>query len=330
MTKLYSKQTWTDEVLAGAERYDILEDDGTPIYEDAQIALATAVTQAGTAVDATRLQHIEDGLDAVDTRANDLFTEVTNGRGGKTDLDARFDDIESEISTARGGQANLDARLDGYDAHQAQHAWLAAQEVDIKDNWLDRVYPFVKVFDNLDGWTTGHVGSGAFTPGWPIAVANTGATNNSKVVVYSGGIYVYTSLSPYYTRFKIRVHSTTATINENFTCRLGLLTNPAAPTDVEKHIAFGISAGNIYARCGDGTDATVEDTGVDFAQYSSVHLHFRQNGSTVYFYVNSVLTNTISTHVPTGALIYPAIYMTNSAAVAKALNVYPMMIVQGP
>lgn len=76
MAKLYTKQTWADEVLAGDERYDILEDNGTPINENVQINLATTVAQAGTAVDADRMNHIEDGLDAVDTRLDAVDTRL--------------------------------------------------------------------------------------------------------------------------------------------------------------------------------------------------------------------------------------------------------------
>lgn len=79
MTKLYSKNTWVDEVLAGDERYDIAEDGGTPIESNVQISLATGVTQAGTAADAARMNNIEDGIDAIDDRLDDLDTEVDAG-----------------------------------------------------------------------------------------------------------------------------------------------------------------------------------------------------------------------------------------------------------
>lgn len=67
MAKIYAKNTWTDEILAGAERYDTLADDGTPIESNIQINLATSVAQAGTAVDATKMNNIENGIDALDT-----------------------------------------------------------------------------------------------------------------------------------------------------------------------------------------------------------------------------------------------------------------------
>lgn len=72
MPKLYTKNTWVDEVLAGAERYDIKENGGTAFKSNMQIVLATSVSQAGTLVDADKMNNLEDGLDAIDTLVNDL------------------------------------------------------------------------------------------------------------------------------------------------------------------------------------------------------------------------------------------------------------------
>ena len=58
----YTKTVWTDEELAGPERYNILEDDDTPISETVQIVLDTAVTTPGTGVTAARMNNIEAGI----------------------------------------------------------------------------------------------------------------------------------------------------------------------------------------------------------------------------------------------------------------------------
>lgn len=79
MAKLYTKNTWADEVLAGDERYNILDDNGDPIESTVQIELATAVAQAGTAVDADKMNNIEDGIDAIDDRLDDLETGIDSG-----------------------------------------------------------------------------------------------------------------------------------------------------------------------------------------------------------------------------------------------------------
>lgn len=138
MAKLYTKQTWTDEVLTGEERYDILEDDDTPIYEDAQIVLSTAVVQAGSSVNASRMQHIEDGLDAVDSRldtdATALDARLDTAESNITALDTRLDTAETDITTletkvgswtASGGNTLQDSTgsivLDGNDGKAFVH-----------------------------------------------------------------------------------------------------------------------------------------------------------------------------------------------------------------
>jgi hypothetical protein len=71
MTKNYTKNTWTDEVLASDERYNILDNGGSTLYASTQLVLATSVTQAGTAVDATKMNNIENGIDTIDTALSD-------------------------------------------------------------------------------------------------------------------------------------------------------------------------------------------------------------------------------------------------------------------
>ena len=58
----YTKTVWTDEELAGPERYNILEDDDIFISETVQIVLDTAVTTPGTGVTAARMNNIEAGI----------------------------------------------------------------------------------------------------------------------------------------------------------------------------------------------------------------------------------------------------------------------------
>ena len=77
MAKIYTKNTWVDEVLAGDERYNIAQDDGTPIESTVQIALATDVAQAGTAVDAAKMNNIEEGIDGLDTLVSGHTTDIT-------------------------------------------------------------------------------------------------------------------------------------------------------------------------------------------------------------------------------------------------------------
>jgi hypothetical protein len=68
----YTKTDWTDEILDGLERFEILDDAGDPVaavadLANCQIALATAITTPGTAVNAANLNKIEDALEQLDT-----------------------------------------------------------------------------------------------------------------------------------------------------------------------------------------------------------------------------------------------------------------------
>jgi hypothetical protein len=58
----YTKTIWEDEVLNGAERFDIMADDGTIISENVQIALRTPVATEGTPINAANLSKIENQL----------------------------------------------------------------------------------------------------------------------------------------------------------------------------------------------------------------------------------------------------------------------------
>lgn len=80
MAKLYTKGTTVvDEVLSGAERYDIKENAGTAFKSNMQIVLATGVSVAGTAINAARLNNIETGIDTLDTKVADATDLLTTG-----------------------------------------------------------------------------------------------------------------------------------------------------------------------------------------------------------------------------------------------------------
>ena len=76
MTKIYTKNTWQDEILSGAERYDIKENGGTAFKSNMQIVLATSVAQAGTSVDEDKMNNIEDGIDGLDTKVSDMEDDI--------------------------------------------------------------------------------------------------------------------------------------------------------------------------------------------------------------------------------------------------------------
>ena len=66
MAKIYTKNVWVDEVLVDTPKYQIKDDVGEEVYAEAEIALATDVTVAGTPVNADKMNNIEEGIDGLD------------------------------------------------------------------------------------------------------------------------------------------------------------------------------------------------------------------------------------------------------------------------
>lgn len=64
----YTKTVWVDEVLAAAERFEILKNAGGAVdavadLANCEIALKTAITTAGTQINAANLNKIEDAIE---------------------------------------------------------------------------------------------------------------------------------------------------------------------------------------------------------------------------------------------------------------------------
>ena len=87
----YTKTVWTDEVLAGAERFNINDNAGTPIHGNVEIELNTAVTTPGTSIDADALNNIENGIDAISKGAARSVKGVASAAGDVADIAAAND-----------------------------------------------------------------------------------------------------------------------------------------------------------------------------------------------------------------------------------------------
>jgi len=199
----------------------------------------------------------------------------------------------------------------------------------IVDQFLMAVYPFIKVFDDTNGFTVQTSGTASFTTGWPIAVAATGATSGSRVTINAtAGIFVYNNVQQYYTRYRIDLHTVT-TVESSCTIWAGLFTNPGSPAATESHMAFKIVNGDIYASCGNGTNGNLVDTGLNFSQFNRRRLEIKQVGTDIEYYIDSNLVHTFTTYAPTAVQLKAAVQIGNSTAANKSINVYPLMIVQG-
>jgi hypothetical protein len=108
MAKIFTKNTWTDEVLSGAEAYEVVKAGGGAITNvselaDAEINLKTPVAVAGTALDAAKMNNLENGIDELDTQINagHNIPNVAPGASGNI-LKSDGTDWKSEALTSSG------------------------------------------------------------------------------------------------------------------------------------------------------------------------------------------------------------------------------------
>lgn len=93
----YTKTTWVDEVLSGAERFEIKDNvgaapDAFADLANCQIVLKTTVTTAGTPINAANLNNIENGIEAISKGAALSVKGVTgNAAGDVADIAAGTD-----------------------------------------------------------------------------------------------------------------------------------------------------------------------------------------------------------------------------------------------
>lgn len=258
--------------------------------------------------------------------ARDLTVTVVNETtGSATNLSGTFPHtMLSDLNTATYWhltQTERNALVTGATTDLHSHA--------IVDQFLMDVYPFIKVFDDTNGFTVQTSGTASFTTGWPIAVAATGATSGSRVTINAtAGIFVYNNVQQYYTRYRIDLHTVT-TVESSCTIWAGLFTNPGSPAATESHMAFKIVNGDIYASCGNGTNGNLVDTGLNFSQFNRRRLEIKQVGTDIEYYIDSNLVHTFTTYAPTAVQLNAAVQIGNSTAANKSINVYPLMIVQG-
>lgn len=83
----YVKTDWQDEVLAGAERFEIKDNAGGAVdafadLAQCQIVLKTGVTTQGTPVEALKLDKIEQGIYDAQASADAAAIPVKNRQGG--------------------------------------------------------------------------------------------------------------------------------------------------------------------------------------------------------------------------------------------------------
>jgi len=135
VAKLYSKNTWQDEVITGDILYDISQSDDTLIYEEVKIALNADVITAGTTVNAARMNNIEEGIDALDTLMSINLTEKTT-RTLTTPLILSDTDSALQFIDPGGAARDVELPAEGLDNHLFVIANVAdaAETLTVKDD----------------------------------------------------------------------------------------------------------------------------------------------------------------------------------------------------
>jgi hypothetical protein len=212
--------------------------------------------------------------------------------------------------------------------HASTHKWLGSDEMNIKDLFFQLSTLYYNSWSDLNGFTSLVSGTGSNAPYFGQLRLQTGATSGSKAGAYATGANWIQYSSPQFRYRVMALHNpqTALTNSENW---FGYLNVPTTPSYTQKHIAFQILDGEIWASCGDGVNGTQVDTGVALGQYGTAVLYFKYMASDIKYYVNGVLKATITTNRPDGFQAYFTDSIVNSAAANKYQVVYPLIILAG-
>jgi hypothetical protein len=213
--------------------------------------------------------------------------------------------------------------------HASRHQWLGADQVNIKDLFFQFVALYYKLWSDLNGFTSLVSGSGSNTTGFSYLSLWTGATINSVAGAYATQNY-WLAYSDGNYRYRVMARHNPQSVTTTSEYWFGILNVPATPSYTQKHIAFQILNGEIWASCGDGVNGTQVDTGVALGATGTADLYFKYMGSDIKYYVGGVLKATITTNRPNNWQGYFTTYLTNSAASTRNMLIYPAIILIGP
>jgi len=213
------------------------------------------------------------------------------------------------------------------DSHAYRHESNGADEINL-DGLQGAPYDVLPLYKRcmdewwktMDGWTQDLAGSGSDSNQLMCLEMQTGTTPDSRVSRYTGPcrggphingqraiISLWLANPPTDWQFRFYV------VHED---------ESAAPLiDTEEHGGFKIIDGDIYASVANGTDETVQDTGIDFAQGNTKSLEIRGTGSSVEFYVNRELKATIDTNLPQNFGYRIVLELKNSASANKKVRI---------
>ena len=209
--------------------------------------------------------------------------------------------------------------------HASRHQWLGDDALNIKDLFFEFQALYYKLWTDLTGFTSLASGSGSNTTGFAYLNMQTGTTSGSKAGAYATQT-TYIHYPSANGRFRLMAFHNPQSALTNSEAWFGFLYDPTTPSYTQKHVAFQILNGRLWASCGDGTNGTQVDTGVDVTQYSSHRLYIKYMADDIKYYDSGVLKATITTNRPSNIAVKLTCSIKNSAAENKYLLVYPALM----
>jgi len=176
------------------------------------------------------------------------------------------------------------------------------------------------------GWTDSVTGSGYILRGPYYQNVYTGTTIGSRASTKTTVDWVVVTSQEW-----VALMPAASTMFTNSTMWLGFLTTYNNPSDIEKHYAFKIINGSIYASCADGSNQTIEDTGVALVPGVTPVLMLRPYFSggvmtKVEYYIDGTLKKTLTTNLPGVSTLQFGQTIINTEAANKKLSLYPFDI----
>jgi hypothetical protein len=214
-------------------------------------------------------------------------------------------------------------------SHVLRHKWLGDDALNIKDLFFQFAALYYKLWSDLNGFTSLVSGSGSNTPGFSYLTLLTGTTSGSRAGAYATQNY-WLAYSDGTYRYRVMARHNPLSPLTNSEYWFGILNLPTSPSYTQKHVAFQILNGRIWASCGDGTNGTQVDTGVDLGATGTADIYFKYMASDIKYYIGGVLKATITTNRPNNWSGYFTTSFTNSAAEYKNMLIYPAIILIGP
>lgn len=174
-------------------------------------------------------------------------------------------------------------------------------------------------FDSIDGFATSVSGSGAVTldSSNGYLQLTTGASGSSAADIFKRIAYPIIANSwAVYQKFKTNIYFS-ANTNQTIYVTMGY-------RDTSEHVGFKIVNNTIYASRADGATQTTNTTGITINAASSHVLEaiYSYNGAEANFFVDGVLTNTVTTNLPTSANFNNLplyVFVQNAAAETKTI-----------